>query len=190
MNNPALKGLVLNGGKSSRMGMDKGEIVYHEKPQREFLYELLRRFCTDVFISCKSLPANVEGFNFLPDQFNIHSPLNGILSAFKKDPASAWITVPVDMPGVDEGIIRFLVTHRDTSSIATCFLDDEGKKPEPLVTIWEPECASLLKEFFTAGNISPREFLMQHQTKQLIAPNGKFHQNINTPRELKNFRDS
>jgi molybdenum cofactor guanylyltransferase len=190
MDNPALKGLVLNGGRSSRMGMDKGELVFHGKPQREFLYELLQRFCTDVFLSCKSAAGKPEGFNLLPDLFSIDSPLNGILTAFQKDPSTAWLSVPVDMPGIDEEVIRFLVENRDPASVATCFYDNEEKKPEPLVTIWEPACSVHLQRFFEEGNKSPREFLMRYQTRKLIAPNGKFHQNINTPRELKNFRDN
>jgi hypothetical protein len=36
-----IKGLVLVGGKSTRMGQDKSELNYHGKPQKEFVKELL-----------------------------------------------------------------------------------------------------------------------------------------------------
>ena len=40
-----LYGLVLAGGKSSRMNMDKGELQYHEAiNQRSFLYQLLTKY--------------------------------------------------------------------------------------------------------------------------------------------------
>ena len=34
---PTIKGLVLTGGKSTRMGTDKSELNYHGKPQKEWL---------------------------------------------------------------------------------------------------------------------------------------------------------
>ena len=44
-------GLVLIGGRSTRMGQDKSQLVYHEKPQREYLTDLLRPYCDTVYWS-------------------------------------------------------------------------------------------------------------------------------------------
>ena len=46
-----LHGLVVCGGQSTRMGMDKSQLQYHGVPQREWLYELLQPLCEDVYIS-------------------------------------------------------------------------------------------------------------------------------------------
>jgi molybdopterin-guanine dinucleotide biosynthesis protein A len=74
----ALNGLILAGGKSTRMGQDKGMIDYHGKPQREYLVDLLKPYCLEVFISSKE---NIKQ-NTIADHFDLDSPLNGILSAF------------------------------------------------------------------------------------------------------------
>ena len=51
--NNDIMGLVLAGGRSQRMGMDKGMLQYHGKPQREYLYEQLEPICSRVFLSIR-----------------------------------------------------------------------------------------------------------------------------------------
>ncbi|MEP6646951.1 MAG: NTP transferase domain-containing protein, partial [Saprospiraceae bacterium] len=41
---PLVKGLVLAGGMSMRMGADKGMVHYHGIPHRDFLIQLLQKF--------------------------------------------------------------------------------------------------------------------------------------------------
>jgi molybdopterin-guanine dinucleotide biosynthesis protein A len=187
MSLPILYGLVLAGGKSLRMGYDKTTIVYHTKPQCEYVVDLLQQFCSQVFVSCKTrknIPAN---FNILPDQLSIESPLNGILSAFRHTSSAAWISVPVDMPGINSEAIHYLIRHRNPEKVATCFYDSEGKNPEPLFTIWEPKAYLLLEKFYMEGNKSVRKFLMDHSIELLKPPSSQINININTVDELRKY---
>lgn len=185
--NPAIYGLVLAGGRSTRMGRDKGLIVYNEKPQREYIAALLRKFCAQVFVSCKTKEYIPPALNPLPDHFELESPLNGILSAFESNNSVAWLTVPVDMPYVNEAALAYLLHHRDTTKMVTCFVDSDGRNPEPLLALWEAKAAALLKIYFESGGISPREFLKQHDILLLQPPDKRIHCNINTPDELDDF---
>jgi molybdenum cofactor guanylyltransferase len=182
-------GLILLGGKSSRMGFDKGTIDYHGKPQREYLFDLLQKFCPKVFTSCKSSAEIPTHLNPIADAFEMESPLNGILSAFKSNPDVSWLTVPVDMPSIDEASIQYLMRHRKPEKMATCFYDSEGKNPEPLFTLWESHAFEALMDFYASGKISPRTFLLQSDIHVRIAPDKSIHQNINSPEELKAFRN-
>ncbi len=182
-------GLVLAGGRSSRMGRDKSLIEYHGKPQVDYLAELLASFCNQVFISCKQTEQMPAGLNYLFDQFPMDSPLNGVLSAFNFNSNAAWLTVPVDMPLIDSKTIAFLILNRDASKAATCFLDSDGKNPEPLFTLWEPKAFKLLSDFYNSGKVSPRYFLKQADVKLLTVPNLNVLTNINSVDELKKFID-
>ena len=184
MKNEELYGLVLAGGRSSRMGKDKGLIDYYGKPQREHLFDLLSEFCGRVFTSCKLEQAIPASLNPIHDKFDIESPLNGILSAIEKYGEKAWLTIAVDMPFVNKDVMRFIISNRDKSRMATCFYDSEGKLPEPLLTIWEPSTLQLLEKFTAVGGTSPREFLIANDCKKLIYPDSKIHINVNTPTEL------
>ena len=185
----ALNGLILAGGKSLRMGHDKSLIEYYDKSQREYLFTMLKNFCASVFTSCKKAQDIPKHLNPLPDQHDFESPLNGILTAFAHDSIAAWVTVPVDMPLIDVEIISYLLKKRDTNKVATCFFDSDGKKPEPLVAVWEPRAYPLLQKFHHAGKISPRDFLSKHDTHIVDVPDKDALANINSPEELKNFRD-
>ncbi|MEQ8423329.1 MAG: NTP transferase domain-containing protein, partial [Cyclobacteriaceae bacterium] len=154
-----LFGLALAGGKSTRMGMDKARISYHGLPQKDHLFQLLGRSCDKVFISISKEAEPADYNNPIVDAFGLETPLDGILSAFQKHPHIAWLTVPIDMPFVDDHTIQFLIDHRDTGKVATCFYDTSGKLPEPLLTLWEPKSKDLLLEFYGDGKLSPREFL-------------------------------
>jgi len=188
MSKTGLKGLILGGGKSSRMGFDKNELDFHGSPQSKFLSHLLRQFCEEVFYSCKNIKNVAEELNPLVDQYDVESPLNGILSAFKLRPKSAWLTVPNDMPGINEESILYLVSNRDLNSMATCFYDSEGALPEPLFCIWEPACLPSLLKFYEDGNISPRDFLNKTTVRLLKSPFTDLNLNINSPEDLDKFR--
>lgn len=177
-----LYGLVLGGGVSARMGTDKALLNYHGQPQRDYVFALLERFCDRVYhsINAQAIPDD----RTIKDIHPFQGPLNGILSAFNYREDVAWITVPVDMPFVDESVIQFLMGHRDFTKVATCFYDSDDKLPEPLLTIWEPSCAVLLQAFYKEGKTSPRDFLKIANIKLLRVPDKKALTNINTPEDF------
>jgi molybdenum cofactor guanylyltransferase len=183
-----VNGLVLGGGKSSRMKQDKSRIVYHDEPQANYLARVLHQYCDNVFFSCKQGTAVPENISLLYDQFNIETPLNGLLSAIEKDKSCAWITIPVDMPYVTDEVIGYLFQNRNPEKFATCFFDSDGIDPEPLFCIWEPKSFPHLRSFFNEGNISPKKFLKRnpvHLVKTDPYPN--LNMNVNTPEELTEY---
>ena len=85
----SLKGLVLAGGESTRMGSDKGQMDYHGMPQREYLLRLLKAHTSEAYISCRPGQINDSIIPVIEDVYQDLGPFGGILSAFKSDPDSA-----------------------------------------------------------------------------------------------------
>jgi len=178
-----LYGLVLSGGKSTRMGADKGRIEYHGVPQQEYLYQLLEKFCDVVFLSIRSeqLGSTSSGIKTILDNNKYQGPFNGILSAHHKFPEVTWLVIACDLPLLDSKAIAQLIKERDSTKIATTFSTKESKMPEPLCAIWEVEGLKKAKEFLNKGESkSPRKFLTQNNVVLVVPDNEDVLLNANS----------
>ncbi|MEX2336829.1 MAG: NTP transferase domain-containing protein [Fulvivirga sp.] len=182
MKAPDLYGLILIGGRSTRMGTDKSLLRYHEADQRHFNYNFLSPYCSKAFLSCNQKQAADIELDHIIDKEDQQGPLTGLLSAFAQYPDVAWLVLACDMPYVNDHVIKTLIAHRDPKKLATCFYHDF---PEPLCTIWEPAAFKVLQEFTASGVRSPRRFLEDNDTNYIMVDNAFKHHliNINSPQE-------
>ncbi len=168
-----LYGLVLSGGKSTRMGTDKGLIPYHGIPQRSHLYQLLSKVCEETFISIRAdqaseLPADMKP---IVDENKYRGPYNGLLSAHTRFPDVGWLVLACDLPLIDEEALRQLVSERDSGMVSTAFAQANDPLPEPLCAIWEPEALRASTDYLAGGaGTCPRKFLINHDRVKLVFP--------------------
>lgn len=184
---PPLNGLVLAGGKSQRMGRDKGAIEYYHKPHREFLADKLNKSVNQVFISCrKNQDELIESrYKKVYDTFEGLGPYGAILSAFREQPNHAWFTIACDLPHLNKKTIKQLVASRNPSKLATCFHNPETKFPEPLITIWEPRAYPVLLEFLSQGYSCPRKVLINTDIEEIQMEDPIHMLNANDPETYK-----
>ncbi|WP_405415971.1 NTP transferase domain-containing protein [Maribacter sp. Asnod1-A12] len=168
-------GLVLSGGKSTRMGEDKGLITYHNLPQREHLYHLLNEVCDQTFLSIRKDQEKEisNSFKTIVDNDEFRGPYNGLLSAHKAHPEVAWLVLACDLPLMDKKALQELIAARNSDKIASAFADADDPLPEPLCAIWEPEALQKSVAYLEAGNGScPRKFLINSDVN-LVFPKEK-----------------
>ena len=182
---PSLNGLVLIGGKSSRMNRDKSNLTYHNKNQKDHVSELLKAYCKDVYLSCNAdQESDFENTDLIiKDKLIGMGPMGGLISAFMENPDTAWLSVACDLPFLSPKTLDFLISNRNPSKLATSFLDPEGKFPEPLVTIWEPRAYPVLFRYLSQGYSCPRKVLINADVAILQAPDSEEFRNINNPEE-------
>lgn len=188
---PILNGLVLAGGKSIRMGTDKGTLNWYGKEQRYHLADLLKKHCDQVYISCRDAEQQQEvstDYLTLPDTFTGLGPYGAILSAFRNQPDAAWLVVACDLPLVDANVIQYLVDNRNMATIATAYQSNYQDFPEPLITIYEPKSYPVLLQFLAQGYSCPRKVLINSDVNVLIAPDQEALANVNTPEELERIK--
>lgn len=107
-----LIGVVLAGGQSQRMGVDKALLAFQGSTLLHHQVRLLQSVCEYVVVS-----GEYAGFECVPDATERCGPLGGIYSVAKQFPDSALLVVPVDMPQVTEAHLRALIKTQQTCHI-------------------------------------------------------------------------
>lgn len=182
-----LNGLVLAGGRSVRMGQDKGAMTWHGKEQRYHIADLLSSFCDSVYISCRPDQLSVidPSYRTIADNVEGAGPLVGILSAFQKFPQVAWLVVACDLPLLSSISLQQLISGRDKTAIATTFSSPFDGLPEPLITIWEPASYTALLAHLAEGFKCPRKALIRNAGNvSILTPDAPDELlNTNTPED-------
>ncbi len=179
---PKIQGLVLSGGKSIRMGTDKGLLIYHEKSQINFAMDMLENMNFKTYLSVRK-EQEVKNINIIEDTFLGLGPFGAICSAFQYDPNTAWLVLANDLPFVDEKIIQQLLQKRNPSKIATTIKGKSKDFPEPLITIWEPKAYPILLNYLSQGIPYPIKVLLNSDV-EILEIEDDFITNVNTPQEF------
>lgn len=181
---PPLRGLVLAGGRSTRLGRDKGALDYHGQPQARWAHALLERICANAYVSVRPDQAAREPYVRLPllvDTEHDQGPAAGLLAAFARHGASAWLVLAADLPLVDPPLLTALVAARAPSAVATAYRQVDGT-PEPLCAIFEPGVRDLLDRRRRQGErLSLRQVLEAGPSRLLDAADPERLRSINTP---------
>jgi molybdopterin-guanine dinucleotide biosynthesis protein A/molybdopterin converting factor small subunit len=185
-----IKGLILTGGKSSRMGEPKALIHYYEKPHARYLYDLLSEHCDQVYLSVQKndqwLKTEIADLPILKDLEISEGPVRGIVSALKSDSTCFWIVVACDLVNLNHTAIKTLTEHLDSldeKNIAVCFANHEKDFPEALCAIYTPQALAVFLHSIEQGLKCPVKILTQSSILKLAIPNEVDLSNINTPDE-------
>lgn len=179
-------GLVLAGGRSSRMQRDKAALRYHGRTQLEWAMSLIEKHVDRAFVSVR--PDQVhdpvrEKFSRIVDTHENLGPIAGIAAAQAQHPEAAWLVLACDLPFLDTDTLKTLLASRDPLRLATAFRSSHDGLPEPLCAIYEPASRESVAAYIAAGKQCPRKFLINSNALLLDEPNPAALDNVNTPEE-------
>ena len=176
-----VQGLVLAGGKSSRMGKDKTKLVYHGKTQCDFTVEMLQNNLLSTYVSVAH-NQELSSHEIIQDKFIGLGVFGAICSAFQHDPNKAWLVLATDLPFVNDEIVQLLLRNRNPKKMATAIKGKSKEFVEPLITIYEPKAYPILLSYLAQGYSCPRKVLINSDV-EIIEVNDAIIRNINTPAE-------
>jgi molybdopterin converting factor subunit 1 len=182
-----LYGLVLAGGRSSRMQRDKAALSYHGRTQLEWAMELITPFVERAFVSVRpdqqSDPVRAK-FAQIVDTADNLGPIAGIMAAQAAHPNAAWLVLACDLPFLDAATIKHLIWARQEDKPATAYRSSHDGLPEPLCAIYEPASRESISTYVTTtGKNCPRKFLIRSEAHLIDEPNPRALDNVNTPEE-------
>ncbi|MBC7690749.1 MAG: cyclic pyranopterin monophosphate synthase MoaC [Methylotenera sp.] len=169
-----LYGLVLTGGKSERMKRDKALISYHGKPHAQYIREILKNHCQEVYLSAQQdqwagtalekLPTVVDSrVTSGPASGDVRGPIVGILSAFAKHPDAHWLVVACDLIHFNSRTVENLLASHDPAGVATAYRNSEKDFAEPLCALYTPAARSLFTAALESGIQCPVKVLKNAQ---------------------------
>ncbi len=189
MSIPEIRGLVLSGGFSTRMGQDKGSLHWNGVPLLQHQVELIRSVTDSVFISCREVQAAAYSpyGELIIDQLPPHGPISGLLSSMRLYPQSSWLVLAVDLPFMTKSHLQQLLTHRQPDKMATVFIDPESGILQPLAALWEPLAFDLIQNAWDNNQFSLRRILDSNPVFIVEPVNGDALKNINQPEDIDLF---
>ena len=184
-NKAPLKALILAGGKSKRMGEDKSQIQYHNKPQEVFIADVCAELGLETYISKSHDYAEemIQGYPVLKDRLVDMGPFGAIISAMMSDPNAAWLVLACDLPYMTAEHIAKLIDNRNASQQSTAYKLIEQSFPEPLIAIYEPNIYQRMLRFLSLGYACPRKVLINSDINIVEIDQSKIAFNANTAAE-------
>jgi molybdenum cofactor guanylyltransferase len=190
---PPVYGLVLTGGRSTRMQRDKAALRYGQLSQLERAMALLTPLVMRAYVSVRADQSNDPLRARFPQIIDRHEnlgPIAGLLAAQERHPDVAWLVLACDLPLLDAATLTHLLRARAPARTATAYRSSHDGLPEPLCAIYEPRSRASLSAYVASGKDCPRKFLLGADTEIIDQPAPSALDNINTPEEYDAVMDT
>ena len=174
-----MSGIILAGGRSSRMGTDKAELMLKGKPLLAWQVEKLRALgVKDVLISGDYYLPDTKT---VPDELPGCGPLGGIYSCLRAAANDRCLVLSVDTPLVPPSALYHLCQAHKEGVTVLCHSNFQ----EPLLGIYDRKTVSAAYDLLTVGSAPVRSLdsRVNWATFDYVGPE-EFLMNCNTPQDF------
>ena len=183
-----MRALVLAGGRSRRMGVDKAAMQVDGESLLARTVATASRVSDHVLVSVNpdqvADPVRAQ-FALLVDPSTDAGPLGAIRGALESAPDVDWLVLGCDMPGLDQRTLELLrraaAGAPDAPAIAACLPD--ASLPEPLCAIWRGAMLAHIDAALAAGRRCPRKCLIRAEALTVPVASPRVVANLNTPED-------
>lgn len=146
--------IILAGGISSRMGMNKAELMWNGSTLIEHQVGKVRRLGIDDII-VSGYPKPIHGTRFVADKYPLKGPLGGIHAGLGVAAHAHCLVLSVDAPLVPVGVLEKLIdAHIEHANSITIL--SHGDKTEPLIGVYEARLSDIADSILRSNNTSVR----------------------------------
>jgi len=191
MNTKSITGIVLAGGRSSRMGSDKSLMKLKDKALIEYAIDALKPLCSKVVISSNSFIYDFTDCEVWPDELPDRAPMIGIYSCLKRSETDINIILSCDMPLMSTAMLEYLLENSENKDITVPVHGDDFI--EPLCGIYKKSSIEILRKYINKGNFRLNECIQAGSHQLVLAGSnlslytpGLFS-NVNSPEDFRNI---
>lgn len=195
MDKSEVTGIILSGGKSSRLGEEKGLAHFNGKPLISYAIDVLKPICGTLFLSANNHLEEYAkyGCDIVQDEVKGVGPMGGILASLKKSESRFNIVLSCDTPFVSTALFKYLLTFAEYYQVVAPQLNDFI---EPLCSVYSTNVLWELQKAIESGNYKIHDFFQKVTFKAMdIHPGLPFFSedlfvNINTSKQLKGLGEN
>ena len=186
---PKLHGLLLAGGRSSRMGQDKAALVHPDgRTLLRRCHDLLREAgCETIAISLRhdqEIPAGFDGVEIVRDpEGSSLGPMAGMVVGMRLDSAADWLVLACDLPRLDAATLDYLIDSKQAHEKFLAYRSEFDGLPEPLCTLYSQAALPILEQAQADDFRCPRKILIRNDCRLLEPVTPRALDNANTPED-------
>lgn len=164
-NEASITGIVLAGGKSRRMGVDKGLMLFRGKPLVQYSLDLLNKFCDRILISSNNPEYCSLGYEVIADKVAGAGPMAGIASCLEYSDSAINLILSCDMPLLEPVILETLLKNTEGNTFVVP-LDHSGRA-EPLCAMYHLNSLPLMKQMIESNTFRMTSLYLKEQVKYI-----------------------
>jgi molybdenum cofactor guanylyltransferase len=174
--------IILAGGKSSRMGTDKGLVGYGGLSLVQYSIKACEIITKDILISTRNQDYIRFGYPLVADNFTERGPVGGLEAALSASRTELNIICPCDMPGINADILKMLLMECQ-ATMAVVAKDPEGKI-YPVLGVYNRTAIPVIREQIRLGEYRMTRLLQRLDAKTVLVEAVSQLVNFNFPEDL------
>ena len=181
-----ISAFILCGGKSSRMGTEKGLVNYNNKPFIQLVIDAIEPITTNIFLVTDNQEYTDFNYPLVADIYKNKGPVGGIFSALDRSETENNLILSCDIPKISTNVIKNYLINNISDQKDVIFLSDD-KNVYPLIGIYNKSVKPKFSEAIKSNKIKLLS-LLNELNCQVIKVNPRDFEslkNINTQDELK-----
>jgi len=181
-------GVILAGGKSSRMGRDKALMEFDGKRMIDRTVELLRQHVREILVIGDPEKHTAEHATTIPDEQPGKGPLGGIITALKRARYVRLLVLACDLPAINDHLLVTLKKELDAGFDAV--IPTHKGLTEPLAAAYHKHCIEAFEKNLRDDVLKMSDALAAVRAVHIDVMPGKdgwpmdLFRNLNSPTDL------
>lgn len=182
-----ITGIILAGGRSSRMGEDKGLVLLNKLPMISYVINALKEITDEIIIIANNKAYDQFGLPVYSDIILDKGPIGGIYTGLNYSKTELNIILSCDSPFMTSSFLKKLIEQSADYQIT---IPSYEERIHPTIGIYKRDVVTILEQQIAANELKllrtiekvPNQIISFSSSDSVIDP--KIFSNINTKQDL------